>query len=118
MKEANRFLGGLAYYQKFVPQFAHMAAPIHKVTNLTKDKRHLFQWTEEQSKAFFNLKRMLTNKLYLQFLVDGYPLHLSTDASRIATGGVLFQEINGERRNIFYHSKVLSSIEGKYTVPE
>ena len=61
---------------------------------------------------------MLTNELYLQFSVDGYPLHLSTDASRIATGGVLFQEINGERRNIFYHSKVLSSIERKYTVTE
>ena len=43
LKEANKFLGGLAYYRKFVPQFAHLAAPIHKVTNLTKDKRHLFQ---------------------------------------------------------------------------
>ena len=118
LKEANKFLDGLAYYRKFVPRFAHRAVPIHKVTNLTKDKRHLFQWTEEQSKAFFNLKCMLTNELYLQFPVDGYPLHLSTDASGIATGGVLFQNINGERRNIFYHSKVLSSIERKYTVPE
>ena len=68
---------------------------IHKVTNLTKDKRHVFQSTEEQSKAFFNLKRMLTNELYLQFPLDGYPLHSSTDASGIATGGILFQEING-----------------------
>ena len=118
LKEANKFLGGLAYYRKFVPQFAHTAAPIHKVTNLTKDKRHLFQWTEEQSRAFSALKRMLTAELYLQFPVDGYPLHLSTDASGIATGGVLFQEIDGERRNIFYHSKVLSSIERKYSVPE
>ncbi|CAF2836388.1 unnamed protein product [Rotaria sp. Silwood2] len=118
LKEANKFLGGLAYYRKFVPQFAHIAAPIHKVTNLTKDKRHLFQWTDEQSRAFFNLKNMLTNELYLQFPVDGYPLHLCTDASSIATGGVLFQEINGERRNIFYHSKVLSPVERKYSVPE
>ncbi|CAF4570927.1 unnamed protein product, partial [Rotaria sp. Silwood2] len=118
LKEANKFLGGLAYYRKFVPQFAHIAAPIHTVTNLTKNKRHLFQWTDEQSSAFVKLKKMLTNELYLQFPVDGYPLHLSTDASGIATGGVLFQEINGERRNIFYHSKVLSSVERKYSVPE
>lgn len=118
LKEANKFLGGLAYYRKFVPQFAHIAVPIHKVTNLTKDKRHLFKWTEEQSQAFSNLKHMLTSELYLRFPVDGYPLYLSTDASGIATGGVLFQEINGERRNIFYHSKVLSPVERKYSVPE
>ena len=118
LKEANKFLGGLAYYRKFVPQFAHIAAPIHKVTNLTKAKRHLFKWTEEQSKAFFALKRMLTTELYLRFPVDGYPIHLSTDASGIAIGGVLFQEIDGERRNILYHSKALSSVERTYSVPE
>ena len=61
---------------------------------------------------------MLTTELYLRFPVDGYPLHLATDASGVATGGVLFQEINGERRNIFYHSKVLSSVERTYSVPE
>jgi len=118
LKEANKFLGGLAYYRKFVPQFAHTAAPIHKVTNLTKDKRHLFKWTVDQSKAFFELKRMLTTELYLRFPVDGYPLHLSTDASGLATGGVLYQDINGERHNIFYHSKVLTAVERKYSVPE
>ena len=118
LKEANKFLGGLAYYRKFVPEFARLAAPIHKITNLTRDKRHLFKWTHEHSRAFFDLQRMLTTELYLHFPVDGYPLHLSTDASGIATGGVLFQEINGERRNIFYHSKLLSSIERKYSVPE
>jgi hypothetical protein len=41
-KQANQFLGGLVYYQKFVPHFAHLAAPIHKMNNLTKNKRHLF----------------------------------------------------------------------------
>ena len=118
LKQANKFLGGLAYYRKFVPQFAEIAAPIHKVTNLTKANRHLFKWTEEQSQAFFRLKHMLTNELYLRFPIDDYPLYLSTDASGIATGGVLFQEINGERRNIFYHSKVLSPVERRYSVPE
>ncbi|CAF1526076.1 unnamed protein product [Adineta steineri] len=118
LKEANKFLGGLAYYRKFVPEFARLAAPLHKITNLTRDKRHLFKWTDEHSRAFVALQHMLTNELYLHFPVEGYPLHLSTDASGIATGGVLFQEINGERRNIFYHSKLLSAIERKYSVPE
>ena len=51
LKQANKFLGGLAYYRKFVPNFANIAAPIHTVTNLTRDKRHLFKWSDAQSQA-------------------------------------------------------------------
>lgn len=119
LKETNKFLGGIAYYRKFVPNFSHIAASIHKVSNLTKDRRHLFKWTAEQSNAFHALKRLLTTApLFLHFPVDGFPLHLATDASGIATGGVLFQIVNGQRHNLFYHSKVLSPVEQKYSVPE
>ncbi|CAF5021162.1 unnamed protein product, partial [Rotaria socialis] len=73
----------------------------------------------EQSNAFHALKRLLTTApLFLHFPVDGFPLHLATDASGIATGGVLFQNVNGQRHNLFYHSKVLSPVEQKYSVPE
>ncbi|CAF1518533.1 unnamed protein product [Adineta ricciae] len=119
LKEANKFLGGLAYYRKFVPGFADIAAPIHKVTNLTKSRRHLFQWSSEQSAAFRALKQLLTSApLFLRFPIEGFPLQLATDASGIATGGVLYQDINGERHNLFYHSKLLSVVEQKYSVPE
>ena len=43
LKQANKFLWSLACYRKFVPNFAHIVAPIHKVTNLTKTKRNLFK---------------------------------------------------------------------------
>ena len=119
LKQANKFLGGLAYYRKFVPNFAHVAAPIHKVTNLTHDKRYLFKWTNEQSLAFHALKQQLTSApLLLRFPVAGFPLQLATDASGVATGGVLYQDVNGERHNLFYHSKVFSPVEQKYSVPE
>ncbi|CAF4604889.1 unnamed protein product, partial [Rotaria sp. Silwood2] len=85
----------------------------------TQKRRHLFKWTVEQSNAFHALKRLLTTApLLLHFPVDGFPLHLATDASGTATGGVLFQDVNGQRHNLFYHSKVLSPIEQKYSVPE
>lgn len=119
LKQANKFLGGLAYYRKFVPGFADIAAPIHKITNLTKTRRHLFRWSAEQSAAFHALKlRLTTAPLFLRFPIEGVPLHLSTDASGFATGGVLYQEIDGQRHNIFYHSKILSPIEQRYSVPE
>ncbi|CAF3979391.1 unnamed protein product, partial [Adineta steineri] len=119
LKQANKFLGGLAYYRKFVPNFAHIATPIHKVTNLTKERRHLFKWTDEHSNAFHALKHLLTSApLFLRFPVDGVPLQLSTDASGFATGGVLYQDVDGSRHNLFYHSKILSPVEQKYSIPE
>ena len=63
-------------------------------------------------------QRLITASLFLRFPVDDFPLHLSTDACRIATGGVLYQDINSVRHNIFYHSKVLSPVEQKYSVLE
>ncbi|CAF4336420.1 unnamed protein product, partial [Rotaria sordida] len=36
LAEANKFLGAISWYQKFIPQFATVAAPFHRVTNLTK----------------------------------------------------------------------------------
>lgn len=119
LKQANKFMGALAYYRKFVPQFAKIAAPIHQITNLTKNRRHLFKWGPSQSAAFHQLKTLLsTAPLFLNFPMPGVPLELATDASNIATGGVLYQEIMGVRHNLFYHSKLLSPIEQKYSVPE
>ncbi|CAF2137913.1 unnamed protein product [Rotaria magnacalcarata] len=119
LKETNKFLGGIAYYRKFVPHFSHIAAPIHRISNLTKDRKHLFKWTVEHSNTFHALKHLLTTApLFLHFPIDDFPLHLATDASGTATRGVLFQDVNGERHNLFYHSKVLSPTEQKYSVPE
>ena len=119
LKEVNKFLGGTAYYREFVPNFSKVAAPLHKISNLTKNRRHLFKWTVGHSNAFRALKHLLTTaSLLLHFPVDDFPLQLATDASSTATGDVLFQDINGQRHNLFYHSKVLSPIEQKYSVPE
>ena len=69
--------------------------------------------------AFHALKQQLTSApLLLRFPVDGFPLQLATDASGVATGGVLYQDVNGKRHNLFYHSKVLLPVEQKYSVPE
>ena len=56
LAQANKFIGALSWYRKFIPHFASIAFPIHAVTNLTKDKRHKFRWKYSQSKAFHELK--------------------------------------------------------------
>lgn len=113
--EANKFLGGLAWYKKFIPRFSSIAAPIHKVTNLTKENRKKFRWEQPQHEAFLQLKQFLiTSPLFLDYPNDNYPLILTTDASKVGIGGTLQQNIEGEIKNLFYHSQVTSSTQRRY----
>ena len=113
--EANRFLGGLSWYRKFIPQFATIAAPIHKVTNLTKEHRKKFRWEKPQHEAFIQLKQFLvTSPLFLDYPSDKYPVILTTDASKMGIGGTLQLNINGEIKNLYYHSQVTTSTQTRY----
>lgn len=113
--EANKFLGGLSWYRKFIPRFASIAAPIHKVTNLTKTNRKNFRWEKPQHEAFLQLKQLLvTSPLFLDYPNDNYPVILTTDASKVGIGGTLQQNINGEIKNLYYHSQVTSSTQRRY----
>ncbi|CAF4190956.1 unnamed protein product [Rotaria sp. Silwood2] len=119
LAQANKFVGALSWYRKFLPSFATIASPIHAVTNLTKDKRYKFKWYEPQSKAFNKLKQMLISEpLFLHYPVDGIPLMLTTDASGIGIGGVLQQEVGDEIHNLYYHSQLMTPSERKYSAIE
>ncbi|CAF2678618.1 unnamed protein product [Rotaria sp. Silwood2] len=113
--EANKFLGGLSWYRKFIPRFTSIAVPIHKVTNLTKNNRKNFRWEKPQHEAFLQLKQFLiTSPLFLDYPNDNYPVILTTDASKVGIGGTLQQNINGEIKNLYYHSQVTSSTQRRY----
>ncbi|CAF3405307.1 unnamed protein product [Rotaria socialis] len=115
LAQANRFIGGLSWYRKFIPQFASIAAPIHAVTNLSKSQRYKFKWGDDQSKSFNDLKNVLTSRpLMLDFPDDTQPILLSTDASKVGLGGILYQEINDVKRILYYHSELLSPSQKRF----
>ncbi|CAF1092254.1 unnamed protein product [Rotaria sordida] len=115
LAEANKFLGALSWYRKFIPKFATIAASIHAITNLTKTNRHKFEWGASQSQAILQLKQLLiTSSLFLDSSDDNYPVILTGDASEIGIGGTLQQNINGETKNLYYHSQVTSSTQRRY----
>ncbi|CAF1529898.1 unnamed protein product [Adineta steineri] len=115
LSKANRFIGSLSWYRKFIPAFASVAAPIHAVTNLSELNRHKFKWGSEQSKSFYDLKNILTSSpLFLNFPDDKYPVFLSTDASQVGLGGILYQEIDNEKRILYYHSELLNATQKRY----
>ncbi|CAF4232121.1 unnamed protein product, partial [Rotaria sordida] len=115
LAEANKFLGALSWYRKFIPKFATIAAPIHAVTNLTKANRHKFEWGASQSQAFSQLKQLLiTSPLFLDFPDDNYPVILTMDALKTGISGTLQQNIHGEIKKLYYHSQVTSSTQRRY----
>lgn len=111
---ANKFIGALSWYRKFIPGLASTAAPIHSVTNFTKGNRRKFQWKFAQSKAFNQLKQMLIfEPLFLHYSVDEIPVILTANASGSGIGGVLQQEVNGEMHNLYYYSLLMTHCECK-----
>lgn len=117
LKEVQGLLGLCSYYRKFVPDFGHIAPPLH---NLTK-KEVRFTRTEEYEQAFQKLKQKLIEAPELAQPTDGGPYILDTDASLESIGAVLSQIQSGEERVICHGSRVCSrqnktmtSLEGNF----
>ena len=120
LKQANEFTGGLGFYRKFIRNFSKIAAPLHRVTNLTKNNRKKFEWGEEQRRAVEQLKSVLTGpELVLEFPDPHLPFLLSTDASNVGLGAILKQVTRqGQIKVIYYLSRVLSKAETRYSTTE
>lgn len=119
LSQANRFLGKIGYYRKFIDDFANIAAPLHKVSNKTRTKRHEFYWHAEQQAAFEQFKKILTTApLFLHFPDPSLPFTLSTDASLTRIAGVLKQNPPSGLKVCYYKSRLLSDTERRYSATE
>lgn len=50
----------------------------------------------------------------MNFPSDAHPLLLSTDASKTGIGGILYQEIDNEKKILYYHSEVLTASQKRF----
>ena len=113
-KEVRRFIGMASYYRRFVPRFADICAPLHHLVN-TKwaQSTHPNGWTVECQQAFDTLKDNLTRAPILKLVNLDQPLVLRTDASQLAMGATLYNDIDGVLHPIEYRSKKLSSAQSR-----
>ena len=119
LSQANRFLGKIGYYRKFIADFARLAAPLHKVSNKTWTRRHEFYWHSEQQEAFDTFKGLLTQPpLFLHFPEPDTPFILSTDASITRIAGVLKQNTTTGLKVCYYKSRLLNDVEQRYSTTE
>ena len=109
--EVKSFLGLCSYYRRYVQNFAEIARPLHKASEVTKN----FNWTPEAQDAFETLKSRLTTTPILAFPMMKEPFILYTDASLTAMGAVLSQVQDGQERAICYASKAFSKAQTRYS---
>ena len=112
LHDVRSFLGLCSYYRKFIVDFAHIAEPLHRLTQ----KNVKFLWTDECNRAFEALKLKLITAPILSYPDFHLPFVLDTDASDKSIGAVLSQICDGKEQVIAYSSRTLSKAERRYSV--
>jgi len=114
-KEVKQFIGLSNYYRRFIPSYAAIAEPLHRL--LCKSSK-AFHWTPECDNSFNTLKTKLTTPPVLAFSQFEMPFIVATDASDHAIGGVLSQLQDGQEKVIAYWSRQLQKAERNYSTIE
>ena len=113
--EVRSFLGLASYYRRYIPGFAAKSEPLRCLLQ----KNRQFEWTEQQQKAFTELKECLVNPpalAYPSFGPEAGEFILDTDAStEKGIGAVLSQkQSDGTERVIAYGSRSLQPPEQNF----
>ena len=114
ISEVRSFLGFANYFRRFILGYATIAKPLDEITG----KNAHFQWSEDRQMAFDTLRAALLNAPVLQLANISKPFRVYTDASDLALGAVLLQEVDREWLPVAYASRKLTSAEKNYTIAE
>lgn len=115
-KQMRSFIGTINYYRKFIPDFASIATPL---TDKTKGRQpNKLTWSEEDKKAFQQLKDCLSTAPVLCLADVAKPFIIRTDASATGIGAILLQEKEEGKCPVAYASRKLLPREQAYSAIE
>ncbi|GJP56055.1 hypothetical protein CLOM_g15120 [Closterium sp. NIES-68] len=112
VKELQQFLGFANYYNRFVPQYAKITAPL---TNLLK-KNTPYKWGPQYQEAVEKLKQALTSAPVLILPDPERDYVIEADASDQAVGAVLMQDQGNGLQPIANLNKKLHGAELNYPI--
>ncbi|KAI5115279.1 hypothetical protein M0805_000711, partial [Coniferiporia weirii] len=113
VKQLRSFMGFCNYYRRFIPNFSHTVYPLNELTCTNEP----WTWTPERDKAFLKLKTQFLDKPALLIPDPSKPFILETDASKVATGAVLYQtNSNGDLQPCGFISQTLGPAQQRYEV--
>ena len=113
LTQIKQFLGLCSFFRRTIPNFAHTAAPLTRLTR--KDSGYKAgPLPVEAREAFVALRQTLSRRPALAPVRYDREFILTTDASTKALGAVLSQrDANGTERPCAYYSRALSEREQK-----
>lgn len=113
--EIRSFLGLASYYRKFIQNFSQIASPMNKLVK----KHEPYIWTEEQERAFQNLKQALISQPVIRHPDFNKTFYLMTDGSKKGFGAVLSQkDEDGKDYVIAYASQSIGGPKLNYSATE
>jgi len=87
VKEVRSFLGFCNFYRHFIAHYSDIARPL--IDLMKKDRK--FDWSPDCQEAFNKLKTCFLSEPVLRNPDPSKQFAIATDASKVATGGVLLQ---------------------------
>lgn len=112
-KHMKSFLGLVNYFHTFIDKLANDCKPLYGLCNEKK-----YFPTEDNIKAFENIKKKIIDVTALEFINPDFPLIIRSDASDYAVGGVLLQNYEGRDHFIGFYSRALSKAELNWSTIE
>jgi len=113
VSDTRRFLGFVNFNRDFIAGCSEMAAPLNDLCR----KYQRFEWSAAAAAAFESLKTAVSTQPVLIIADPTQPFRLHTDASQVAVGAVLSQQVAGVGpwRPVAYMSKKLSNEAQRYS---
>ena len=109
-KELRRFIGLVNYYRDMWIRRSHILTPLTKLTSKTIK----WEWGPEQTKAFEDIKKIVSKETLLTYPNFKIPFEIHTDASDRQIGSVISQN----NLPIAFYLRKLTYAQTKYTVTE
>ena len=110
-RQVCAFLGLVAYYRKFIKNFAKIARPLTLLTC----QQVKFNWTPTHHKAFLHLKESITQAPILRYPDPNKRYIVYTNASDDACRAQLSQEHNGTEFPIAFLLHTFSETQQKWS---
>ena len=113
VKAVCSFLGFCNFYRRFIPNFSNTAAPLTILTC----KNQPWVWSPDQQTAFDLLLSQFQTTPVLQLPDVHRPFVVMTNASLLASGGVLMQkDDNGDLHPCAYLSQTFTAAKWNYNI--
>ena len=112
--DVRSFLGLASYYRRFIHGFSQISSPM---TELTRSNAQ-WRWEKAQEESFLALKIALATTPVLRLLDFDHQFVVTTDASDVAVGAILQQDVGNGLQPVAFASRKLQQAEVRYSAYE